>query len=175
MWIHEWSDMPSRRVALTAETCHHALTCSSALTALTSRSSLRLPRVGTRIRTSAIASRGSRSDGSTCEPASTGGMPLGGSTLTRCPGRRPASSGQASVAPGGVSEESDEQTAGATVRLLPAPPLLVDPRGPREVLSGIRKVQHDPSHAGSDAGSQVSTRGAGRRAVFVHDAHAKPL
>ena len=34
MWTHEWSDMPSRRVALTAETCHHAFTCSSALTAL---------------------------------------------------------------------------------------------------------------------------------------------
>ena len=27
MWTHEWSDIPSRRVALTAETCHHAFTC----------------------------------------------------------------------------------------------------------------------------------------------------
>ena len=54
-------DIPSRRVALTADTCHHALTCSSALTASSSRSSRRLPRVGARTRTSASASRGRRS------------------------------------------------------------------------------------------------------------------
>ena len=58
MWTQLWSDMPSRRVALTAETCHHALSCTSALTASSSRSSRRLPRVGARTRTSASASRG---------------------------------------------------------------------------------------------------------------------
>ena len=59
-WTHEWSDIPRRRVALTALRCHQALTWSSALTASSSASSLRFPRVGTRIRTSAIASRGGR-------------------------------------------------------------------------------------------------------------------
>ena len=56
MWTQEWSDIPSRRVALTADTCHHALTWSSALTASRRRSSLRFPRVGARIRISAKAS-----------------------------------------------------------------------------------------------------------------------
>ena len=58
MWTQEWSVIPSRRAALTAETCHQALTWLSALTASSSRSSRRLPRVGARTRTSAIASRG---------------------------------------------------------------------------------------------------------------------
>src|SRR5436305_1348845 len=69
MWTHEWSDMPSRRVALTAETCQSALTWGSEFTASSSSSSRRLPRVGTRTRISASTSRGagpvspSRTDG----------------------------------------------------------------------------------------------------------------
>ena len=51
MWTQLWSDIPSRRVALTAETCHQALSCSSALAASSSRSRRRLPRVGARTRT----------------------------------------------------------------------------------------------------------------------------
>ena len=58
MCTQEWSLIPSRRVAFTADTCHHALTCSSELTASSSASSRRLPRVGARTRTSANASRG---------------------------------------------------------------------------------------------------------------------
>jgi hypothetical protein len=54
----EWSDIPRRRVALTAETCHQAFTWSSALTASSSRSSRRLPRVGARTFTCSSASRG---------------------------------------------------------------------------------------------------------------------
>ena len=57
MWTHEWSDIPSR-AALTPATCHHALTCWSALTASKSWSSRRLPRVGARMRIAAIASVG---------------------------------------------------------------------------------------------------------------------
>src|SRR4051794_32842493 len=57
MWTHEWSVSP-RRPALTPATCHHALTCGSALTASMSWSSLRLPRVGARMRIAAIASAG---------------------------------------------------------------------------------------------------------------------
>src|SRR5438105_15672376 len=55
--------MPSRRVALTADTCHHALTCWSSLTAWSRLSRRRLPRVGARTRTSAIASRGGIASG----------------------------------------------------------------------------------------------------------------
>src|SRR5882757_8446505 len=53
-----WSVIPSRRLALTADTCHQALTWSSELTASSSASSRRLPRVGARTRTSASASLG---------------------------------------------------------------------------------------------------------------------
>src|SRR5690348_13758865 len=53
-----WSVMPSRREALTAETCQSALMWSLALTASSSCSSRRLPRVGARTRTSESASRG---------------------------------------------------------------------------------------------------------------------
>src|SRR3954447_9410439 len=56
-WTHEWSVSPSR-AALTPATCHHALTCGSAFTASMSWSSLRLPRVGARMRIAAIASAG---------------------------------------------------------------------------------------------------------------------
>ena len=69
MWTQLWSDMPSRRVALTAETCHHALSCWSALTASSSRSSRRLPRVGARTRTSASASRGGIGGSASAGPA----------------------------------------------------------------------------------------------------------
>src|SRR5436305_8481364 len=57
-WTQLWSLMPSRREALTAETCQRALTWSLALTASSNSASRRLPRVGARTRTSAIASRG---------------------------------------------------------------------------------------------------------------------
>src|ERR1700733_3431996 len=58
MWTQLWSLIPSRRVALTADTCHQAFTCASEFTASSSRSSRRLPRVGARTLTAASASRG---------------------------------------------------------------------------------------------------------------------
>src|SRR6187200_3177418 len=64
MWTHEWSVSDSR-CALIPAMCHHALTWGSALTASRSCSRRRLPRVGARMRTSAIASAGSMArDGS---------------------------------------------------------------------------------------------------------------
>src|SRR3954454_6859532 len=48
MWTHEWSVRP-RRWALTPAMCHHALTCRSPLTASSSWSRRRLPRVGARM------------------------------------------------------------------------------------------------------------------------------
>jgi hypothetical protein len=63
-WTHEWSVSPSR-AALTPATCHQALTCSSPLTASSSWSRRRLPRVGARMRTLAIASAGVRTRVST--------------------------------------------------------------------------------------------------------------
>src|SRR3954452_8318151 len=62
MWTQEWSVRPSR-AALTPATCHHALTCWSALTASMSWSRRRLPRVGARMRMAAIASAGEARDG----------------------------------------------------------------------------------------------------------------
>src|SRR3954453_5490790 len=61
-WTHEWAVRPSR-AALTRATCHHALTCWSALTASMSWSRRRLPRVGARMRIAAIASAGEARDG----------------------------------------------------------------------------------------------------------------
>src|SRR5579862_7253835 len=58
MCTQEWSLMPSRLVALTAETCHQAFTWVSAFTAASNCSRRRLPRVGTRTRIAATASRG---------------------------------------------------------------------------------------------------------------------
>ena len=55
MCTHEWSDIRSRS-AFTCATYHQALSWSSALAASSSLSSLRLPRVGTRMRIAATAS-----------------------------------------------------------------------------------------------------------------------
>ena len=57
MWTQEWSDI-SRRWALSPAMCHQALTWASPLTASSSRSRRRLPRVGARIRMSATACDG---------------------------------------------------------------------------------------------------------------------
>ena len=57
MWTHEWSDIPSRS-AFTCATCHHAFSWSSALAASSSVSSLRLPRVGQRMRSRGHGLRG---------------------------------------------------------------------------------------------------------------------
>src|SRR5205085_10398657 len=78
-----WSDMPSRRVALTAETCHHAFTCGSALTASSSRSRRRLPRVGTRTCALAIASRGGIASSTEARgPPSSGASALSGASAS---------------------------------------------------------------------------------------------
>ena len=58
MCTQEWSLMLRRPIAFTFETCHQALSSSSALTCSITARSLRLPRVGTRMRMRAVASAG---------------------------------------------------------------------------------------------------------------------
>src|SRR5436309_7341600 len=58
MCTHEWSLMLRRPIAFTFETCHQALSSSSALTRSISERSFRLPRVGTRMRIRDVASAG---------------------------------------------------------------------------------------------------------------------
>src|SRR6185503_4463374 len=88
-WTHEWS-VSSSRAALTPAMCHHALTCGSALTASKSWSSLRLPRVGARIRIAAIASDGGGGTGGSGGAAGCGSGASASSiearVLAACPG-----------------------------------------------------------------------------------------
>ena len=74
MCTHEWSDIPSRS-AFTCATCHQALSWSSALAASSSVSSLRLPRVGQRMRAAATASAGVAGSGGAARD-SIGSAPL---------------------------------------------------------------------------------------------------
>ena len=59
MWTQEWSDIPSRS-DWTWAMCHQARTSGSALSASSSASSRRLPRVGAPIRAAGVASAGLR-------------------------------------------------------------------------------------------------------------------
>src|SRR5919202_7066402 len=170
MWTHEWSVSPSR-AALTPATCHHALTCWSALTASMSWSRRRLPRVGARIRIAAIASAGEARDGGAGGRASASIARQGTSAARGLPQREAAGAvvedRRPLPGPGGVRRADRRRLARAQHDLAP---------------DGDRRV--GPVHlavaAEHDAGDEaVGERGArlqamARRVEDVHVDRAQP-